>query len=260
MAGFKLSINVAPKDIPYLDDAHKRDCADAITNAVNSTLKYTLIMSGAIMALFAVYSYFRFIWMLRMGSMLPDVSAFVPIFAVVIFIFEFISGTMKKWALILQLLFHFGLIFASVTSFASIAVVPFAIYGAALHFKLISLLPWHDVISWQPGYPEFTSLPGKDEISLPKKDEDTEKQEEASEEKDVPAENQDVTDEKQEEVPEEKDMSAENQDVTSEKQEEASDEKGTSDEKQETVHKQESTNKPAGGSGKKKQKRKKRKK
>ena len=161
MAGFKFSINVEPQDIPRLDDAHKRDCADALMSSVNSTLKYTLIMAGATMALFAAYSLFGFTWMLRMHSLLPRVSAVVPLAAGVIFIFEFISGTMKGWALALQTFFHVVLMFAAVTSKPSLVIVPFVIYGAVLHFKLITLLPWHRVISGQPGYPEFTPLPEK---------------------------------------------------------------------------------------------------
>ncbi|MCH5348133.1 MAG: hypothetical protein J1E40_02315 [Oscillospiraceae bacterium] len=172
MAGFKLSINVEPRDIPSLDDAHKRDCADAITGSVNSTLKYTLIMSGAIMALFAAYSFFSFIWMFRMGNMLPGVSAFVPIAATAIFLFEFISGTMKGWALGLQIVFHLVLIAASIMSYSTLVVIPFAAYGAILHFKLVTLLPWHRVISEQPGYPEFTPLPEKMKPPADKKDED----------------------------------------------------------------------------------------
>ena len=181
MAGFKFSINVEPQDIPRLDDAHKRDCADMLGAAADSTLKYTLIMSGAVMALFAAYSFFGFTWMLRMGDMLPRISGFVPLTAVVIFLFEFISGTMKGWALALQTFFHVVMIFASVTSVPTLVIVPFAIYGAALHFKLITLLPWYKVISVQPGYPEFTPLPERKHISAEKKPEDTQKPEEEKE-------------------------------------------------------------------------------
>ena len=173
MAKFRFSINVEPKDIPSLDDAHKRDCADALASAVNSTLKYTLIMTGAVMVAYAAYAFFGFIWMLRMQYMLPEIPGFVPVTAIIIFIFEFISGTMKRWALILQLLFHAVMIFAAATSFSSIVTVPFVIYGAILHFKLISLLPWYDVISELPGYPEFTPLPEKKVSPSEKKDEDT---------------------------------------------------------------------------------------
>lgn len=183
MAGFKFSINVEPQDIPRLDDAHKRDCADALMSSVNSTLKYTLIMAGATMALFAAYSLFGFTWMLRMHSLLPRVSAVVPLAAGVIFIFEFISGTMKGWALAMQTFFHVVLIFAAVTSKPSLIVVPFAIYGAVLHFKLITLLPWHRAISEQPGYPEFTPLPEKKQSP--------EEKESASEENRSPSEKKD---------------------------------------------------------------------
>ena len=172
MAGFKFSINVEPQDIPRLDDAHKRDCADALISSVNSTLKYTLIMSGAVMALFAAYSFFGFTWMLRMHSMLPKVSGIVPLAAGAIFIFEFVSGTMKGWALALQTFFHVVLMFAALTSKTSLIIVPFVIYGAILHFKLITLLPWHRVISAQPGYPEFTPLPEKKIPPSEKTDED----------------------------------------------------------------------------------------
>ena len=188
MAGFKLSINVEPQDIPRLDDAHKRDCADALTAAVNSTLKYTLIMTGTIMALFAAYTFFNFIWMLRMHYMLPKISAVVPLAAGVIFVFEFVSGTMNGWALALQTFFHVVMIFAAVTSKSSIIIVPFVIYGAILHFKLITLLPWHKVISRQPGYPEFTPLPEKKQSPSEEKPFTSEDSQSPSEEKKSPPE------------------------------------------------------------------------
>lgn len=175
MAGFKFTINVEPQDIPNLDDAHKRDCADALAASVNSTLKYTLIMAGTVMALFAAYSFFGFTWMLRMHSLLPRVSGIVPLAAGVIFIFEFISGTMKGWALALQTFFHVVMIFAAITSMASVIIAPFAIYGAIIHFKLITLLPWYRAISAQPGYPEFTPLPEKKHLSSEEKDSSSER-------------------------------------------------------------------------------------
>ena len=291
MAGFKFSINVEPQDIPRLDDAHKRDCADALTASVNRTLKYTLIMSGAVMALFAAYSFFGFIWMLRMHSMLPRVSAIVPLAAVVIFLFEFISGTMKGWALALQTFFHVVLIFAAVTSAPSIIAVPFAIYGAVLHFKLITLLPWYKAISVQPGYPEFTSLPEKSQISLVKKADDTQRTEDEKEsavtetkpeekQSDItenkPEEKQsDVTETKPEEKqsditenkPEEKQSAVtetkpegKQSDVTESKPEEKQSddiENKPEETKPAVPEKQQTANKPSGGSGKKKHKRRK---
>ncbi|MCH5193959.1 MAG: hypothetical protein J1F11_08365 [Oscillospiraceae bacterium] len=258
MASFKLSINVEPKDIPFLDDAHKRDCADAITNAVNSTLKYTLIMTGTVMALFAAYSFFGFIWMMRMDSMLPSVPAFVPVAAAVMFIFEFISGTMKKWALALQLLFHAVMVFAAVTSPASIAVVPFVLYGAVLHVKLLNLLPWYDVISVQPGYPEFTPLPGKDEIILRKKDEDTASGPDA----DKSADAGNRSDAAGAETPEKQsDTKAPENEAAKDDAQKPENETAKDDvQKPESTELQANANKPSGGSGKKKHKNRKRKK
>ena len=124
-----------------------------------------------------------------MHYMLPRASAVVPIAAGVIFIFEFISGTMKGWALALQTFFHVVMIFAAVTTVPTIAAVPFAVYGAILHFKLITLLPWHRVISEQPGYPEFTPLPERKKSAgsdaEEKESPSVKKEEDASEQKNV---------------------------------------------------------------------------
>ena len=247
MAGFKFSINVEPQDIPRLDNAHKRDCADALSASVNSTLKYTLIMAGTILALFSAYSYFSFIWMMRMHYMLPSVSGVVPLTAGAIIIFEFISGTMKGWALALQTFFHVVLIFAAFTSIPSLVTVPFAIYGAILHFKLITLLPWHKVISSQPGYPEFTSLPDKKEVAAQKpedkKESAAEKQSDPQSDSEEPAPEPEkaVTEENKPEV---------SQPVAAEDRSE--DNRPMDTEKQETT-----AGKSSGGNSKKKHKRKK---
>ena len=244
MAGFKFSINVEPGDIPRLDDAHKRDCADVLTSAVNSTLKYTLIMSGTILALFAAYSFFNFIWMLRMHYMLPRVSGIVPLAAVVIFVFEFVSGTMKGWALALQTFFHLVILFAAVTSVPSLVTAPFIIYGAVLHFKLITLLPWHKAISREPGYPEFTPLPERKQSSPEKKEEDIQKAENEKEPDatESPAEKQEDT---------EKEEKAEKTEKTAPAEGSPEVNRPTGEEKQEIA------GKPSGGNGKKKHKRRK---
>ncbi len=164
MGKFQLEVNVEPKDIPSLDDAHKRDCADAITGVINRVFKYTLIFSAGVLAFFGAYSLFSLTYMMRMMQKLPQLNLFVPLAAAAIFIMEFVSGTMRKWALVVQAALHILLIFASILTLQSVWIAPFALYGVVIHIKLITFLPFYNAISEQPGFPEFTPLPTKDDI------------------------------------------------------------------------------------------------
>lgn len=260
MAGFKFTINVEPQDIPRLDDAHKRDCADALRNSVNSTLKYTLVMSGTIMALYAAYTFFSLTWYLRMYERLPEISGFVPLAAGLIFLFEFVSGTMKGWALAMQTFFHVVIIFAALTSKPSIIIVPFVIYGAMLHFKLITLLPWYKAISEQPGYPEFTPLPEKEDISPAKREEDTKKTEDPTEDEKAPAEEKQAEPEEKQAESEEKQTEPEEavpENKPEEKQPTVPEDKSDAPDENKPVaeEKPQTANNSAGGSGSKKKKR-----
>lgn len=161
MAKFKLEINVKPEDIPNLDDAHKRDCADAVNKAIGGVFKYTLIFAAATVVFYVLYVFFGFLWLLRMQTLLPQISALVPITAAAVFIFEFAAGTMNKWALTLEILLLAFLAAAAVTVPASLIVVPFALYGLIRHVQLIALIPFYEVLTSLPGYPDFTPLPVK---------------------------------------------------------------------------------------------------
>lgn len=164
MGNFQLKINVTPEDIPGLDDVHKRDCADVLRGIINNVFKYTLIFSLGVMAFFGVYSLFSLTYLMRMNDILPQMPMFMPILGLAVFIFEFISGTMKKWALIVQILLNIALTVTSAATLQTLWLVPFALYSAAVHFKLLKLLPIHKALSQQQGYPEFMSLTVKDEI------------------------------------------------------------------------------------------------
>lgn len=164
MEKFQLKIDVEPDDIPALDDAHKQDCAAALTGAINSTFKYTLIFSVVIAAFFAAYSFFSLTYMLRMNTVLTALPFTMLICAILIAVFEFISGTMKRWALILEVILHAAFIVSALTQILTILAVPFAFYGLILHIKLLTLLPHYDVISQLKGFPDFTSLPIGDVI------------------------------------------------------------------------------------------------
>lgn len=170
MSRFQFEINVEPKDIPNLDDAHKRDCADALNKAVNHVFRYTLILSAAVMAFFGAYSLFSFTYLLRMEKMLPSLPIILPLAALAVFVLEFISGTMNKAALIVEVILNIIMLFASIVKLSSVWIAPFALYGAVLHLKLFTLMPFYKVISEQKGYPEFTSLPTRDEIVIKKDD------------------------------------------------------------------------------------------
>lgn len=168
MSRFQFEINVEPKDIPRLDDAHKRDCADALRKVIEQVFKYTLIYSAGVMAFFGVYSLFGFTYLMRMGKMLPQIGLFMPLLALAVFILEFVAGTMNKAALIIEVILNILLIFAVIPYMHTVWVAPFALYAAVIHIKLITFIPFHKVISEQPGYPEFTSLPTRDEIVIKK--------------------------------------------------------------------------------------------
>lgn len=166
MGKFQLKIDVEPKDIPSLDDAHKRDCADALNSKINFAFKYTMIFIFAMLAFFGGYSLFGIIYLMRMNEMLPQLPWAAAVFAVLVFIGEFFAGMMKLPALIVEILLYICLAFSIILSMSVVVVwlVPFALFGAFLHVGLITLLPVYNVLSEQRGYPEFTPLPGKEEI------------------------------------------------------------------------------------------------
>lgn len=155
MAKFKFTIDVEPKDIPKLDDVHKHDCANALSKTINAVFKYTLIFSLAVAAFFGVYTLICFWWFLRMGTFLPQIPPAVPFIALAAAAMEFASGTMKKWALTVEVILHAALIFFSVQYIPTLAAVPFALYGIYIHIKLFTLVPVFRAISSQPGYPDF---------------------------------------------------------------------------------------------------------
>lgn len=165
MERFKLEINVRPEDIPGLDDHHKRDCSDAVNKAINGTFKYTLIFAAATVVYYVLYIFVGFLWLLRMETLLPQMSALVPLAAVAVFIFEFAAGTMRKWTLAVEILLLGFLTIAALTVPPSVVLVPFALYGIICHIKLIALVPFYIVLVSLPGYPDFTPLPIGDVIS-----------------------------------------------------------------------------------------------
>ena len=179
MSKFRFEINVEPKDIPRLDDAHKRDCADALTKVINQVFKYTLIYSVGIMAFFGAYSLFGFTYLMRMGKMLPQINLFIPLLALAVFLLEFVAGTMNKPALVIEVILNVLLIFAAIMYMHTVWIAPFALYAAVVHIKLITFIPFHKAISEQPGYPEFTSLPTKDEIVFKKEGDPSEEKSES---------------------------------------------------------------------------------
>lgn len=170
---FQFKIEVEPRDIPNLDDSHKRDCADMITGIINSVFKYTMIFSAAVLVFFVAYSMFSFTYLLRMSEVLPQLSVALPVLVTVAAVLEFIAGTMQKWALIAEIVIIAAAAFAAVSVIPTIWVLPFALYAAFLHLKLLTLMPVYKALSEQPGFPEFTPLPSKDEIAV-KKEEKTE--------------------------------------------------------------------------------------
>ncbi len=203
MAKFQLKIDVEPKEIPYLDNYHKRDCADAINRAVNRTFKYTLLFAAASAGYYALYTLFGFTYFLRMQKPLPNINSFIPILAIIIFFFEFVSGTMKKWAIFLQLLFNIIITVVSVMEFQSMIIFPFAVYSIYLHANLMGMLPHYEVISKLKGYPDFVEFSAGD-VMEKRSDEDEQTSEEekpaVTEEKVPEEEKTAVTEEK---IPEE---------------------------------------------------------
>ena len=165
---FQFKIDVEPKDIPSLDDVHKRDCADVLTGTINSVFKYTIIFALGVLAFFAAYSMFSFTYFLRMGDVLPQFPWVLPALIIAAAVLEFISGTMQKWAVIAEIIINAAVALISVTTFQSLIVLPFAVYAVVLHFKLLTLIPVYKVLSEQQGFPEFTPLPSKDEIAAKK--------------------------------------------------------------------------------------------
>lgn len=161
MDRFRFEINAEPKDIPKLDDSHKRDCVDALNRVINHVFKYTLIYSAAVMAFFGVYSLFGIAYLMRMEKMLPQINLFMPILALAVFILEFVAGTMNKFALIVETALNILIIFSALVIIPTVWIVPFAAYAVFIHIKLITFIPFHKTLSEQEGYPEFTPLPSK---------------------------------------------------------------------------------------------------
>lgn len=162
MGRYKLEIDVDIKDIPSLDDAHKRDCADAVNKVIGSVFKYTIIFGAASAAFFALYTIFGVFWTLRMGSMLPPIPPLIPLAAIIIVLLEFAAGTMQGWGIAAEAIVLAGMIAVSVTTVQSLIFIPFALYGIWEHIKLFRLMPFFKVISELPGYPDFTPLPVKE--------------------------------------------------------------------------------------------------
>lgn len=164
MEKFKFEIDVRPEEIPKLDDAHKRDCSDAVKKAIGGVFKYTLIFAAATVVFYVLYVFFGFLWLLRMETLLPQMSALIPLTATVVFLVEFAAGTMSKFAIVLEILLLGVIAVLSVTAPASLIIIPFALYGAVRHIQLIALIPFHSVLSSLPGYPDFTPLPTAEEV------------------------------------------------------------------------------------------------
>lgn len=171
MAKFEFTIDVEPKDIPKLDDVHKHDCASSLLKIINAGFKYTLIFSMAVAAFFGIYTLICFWWFLRMSTFLPQIPPAVPFIALAIAAMEFVSGSMKKWALALEVVLHTALIFFSVQHIPTLVIVPFALYGIYVHIKLFTLVPVFSVISSLPGYPDFMPPLSKDMLSTVHSDE-----------------------------------------------------------------------------------------
>lgn len=169
MAKFSFTIDIEPQDIPRLDDSHKRDVADVLTSIIERTFKRTLIISIGALAFFAAFSLFSFTFYMRMGTLLPQINPAMPILCTCVFLVEFVAGTMNKPALIIEILLSAGLIFATLLSWPTVWIAPFAFYVLLINLKLLTLLPIHRAISAEPGYPEFTPLPTKEEIADAKK-------------------------------------------------------------------------------------------
>lgn len=159
MDKFKLEVDVDIKDIPSLDNAHKRDCADAVNKVISSAFKYTLIFGAASMAFFGLYTIFGMFWTLRMGRLLPSIPPLIPIASLLIFLFEFAAGIMQKWGIAVEIILLAVMIAISVTTVQSLIFIPFALYGIVEHIKLLRIMPFFKAISELSGYPDFTPLP-----------------------------------------------------------------------------------------------------
>lgn len=162
MDKFKFEIDVEIKDIPSLDDAHKRDCADAVSKIINSVFKYTLIFGSVSISFFALYTIFGMFWTPRMGSMLPPISPLIPLVAILMVLLEFAAGTMHGWGIAAEIIVLAGMIMLSITAAQNLIFVPFALYGIWQHVKLFRIMPFFMTISELPGYPDFTPLPVKE--------------------------------------------------------------------------------------------------
>ena len=169
MAKFSFSVNVEPQDIPQLDDIHKRDVADVLTSIINHAFKRTLIIAIASIAFFAAFSLFSFTFYMRMGTLLPQLPAAMPIICPAVLLVEFIAGTMNKPAIIIEVVLCLAMALTFAFSIPPLILIPFALYAALLNFKLLTLVPIHKAISSEPGYPEFTPLPTKEEVAQAKK-------------------------------------------------------------------------------------------
>ena len=162
MDRFKFEIDVEIKDIPHLDDAHKRDCSDAVNKIIGSVFKYTLLFGAATIALFALYTIFGMFWTPRMGSMLPPISPLIPLAAILVVLLEFAAGTMQSWGIAAEIIVLAGMIMLSITAAQNLIFIPFALDGIWQHVKLFRILPFFRAISELPGYPDFTPLPVKE--------------------------------------------------------------------------------------------------
>lgn len=162
MARFKLEIDVEIKDIPALDDAHKRDCADAVNKVIDSVFKYTLIFGAASIAFFTLYTIFGMFWTPRMGSMLPPISPLIPLAAILIVLLEFAAGTMQGWGIAAEIIVLAGMTLLSITAAQNLIFLPFTLYGIWKHVRLFMIMPFFRTISELPGYPDFTPLPVKE--------------------------------------------------------------------------------------------------
>ncbi len=169
MAKFSFTIDVEPQDIPKLDDSHKRDVADVLTSIIERTFKRTLIISIGALAFFAAFSLFSFTFLMRMNKLLPQINPFMPILCICVFLASFVAGTMSKPALIIEIILSATLTFVTMLSWPTIWIMPFMLYVTIINLKLLTLLPIHRAISAEPGYPEFTPLPTKEEIAESKK-------------------------------------------------------------------------------------------
>lgn len=166
-------MNIEPEDIPNLDDSHKRDCADLLTSIIDRVFKFNLILSIGSLAFFAAFSLFSFTYCLRMGKLLPQLPALMPFVALAILLLSSTLGLMSKPAIIIEGLLCGSLVLICMLNIQTIWIMPFALYGAVINLKLYSLVPIHRAISAEPGYPEFTPLPTKDEIVIRPKAEET---------------------------------------------------------------------------------------